>query len=209
VRRLLVLLALALACDGWGRSPLLHPSRASGFAPSTFRVRFETTQGAFLVDVYRAWSPHGADRFYSLVKIGYFTDCAIYRVLPQFAQFGWHKDPKVNAAWSRATVRLPAEPPSQSNRRGFVAFQSDTSDGRTTQVLIHKTDNLSYDRTLVPFGQVVGDGMAIVDRLYGGYGDCTPHGGGPAQSRMLFEGNGYLKREFPRLDYIKRATIVE
>jgi peptidyl-prolyl cis-trans isomerase A (cyclophilin A) len=208
--RLLPLLALALACGGRpDRERLLDPSLASDVAPRTFRVRFDTTQGAFLVDVYRDWAPHGADRFYNLVKMGYFTDCAFFRVLPELVQVGWHGDPRVNAVWSAAAARLPAERPAQSNRRGFVALHAHTSDGRTTQVVIHKADNLSYDRTLAPFGQVVGDGMAVVDRLFGGYGDCTPHGSGPAQSRLLFEGNAYLRREFPDLDYVRRVSVVE
>ncbi len=210
MRRLLLLLALLLGCDkGIDRKALLDPKLATGNAPATFRVQFVTTKGDFLVDVYRDWAPRGVDRFWNLVRIGYYNDCAFFRVTPQFAQFGLTGDKAVNLAWHEAF--LPADPPRQSNRRGFVSFAQagGSVEKRSTQVFVNRVDNTYLDRQFAPFGQVVGRGMDVVDALYADYGDGAPHGPGPGQGRILYEGNAYLKSEFPKLDYIKRATIVK
>ncbi len=205
MRRLLLLLALA-ACSKVDRKALLDPSLANAMAPSTFRVKFETTQGAFLVDVYRDWAPHGVDRFYNLVQIGFYNRCAFFRVTPQGAQFGLSGDKDVSRAWLERFV--PPDPPRQSNRRGFVSLTQTarSPDKRTTQVLISRADNAALDHDSPPIGQVVGDGMEVIDALYAGYGDGAPRG--PVQGRIITEGGAYLKREFPRLDFIKRARIV-
>jgi peptidyl-prolyl cis-trans isomerase A (cyclophilin A) len=129
-------------------------------------------------------------------------------VTPEFAQFGLAGEKAVNLAWHEAY--LPADPPRQSNRRGFLSFaQAGSPEKRTTQVFVNRADNTHLDRQFAPFGQVVGRGMDVVDALYAGYGDGAPHGPGPGQGRILYEGNAYLRAEFPKLDYIERASIVE
>jgi len=206
VARLLPLAVLLLACSrGPDREALLDPELARGHAPGTFRVRFETTKGDFLVDVYRDWAPHGVDRFFNLVRIGFYDKCAFFRVTPELAQFGLNGDKDVNLAWLEEY--LPADPPKQSNRRGFLSFQAGSPEKRTTQVFINRTDNADLDRRLPPIGQVVGDGMKVVDMFYAGYGDGPPTG--PVQGRIIREGASYLKAEFGKLDFILRATIVE
>lgn len=207
MRRLLPLLALLAACSRVDRKALLDPTRAALRAPQTFRVKFETTKGTFLVDVYRDWAPHGVDRFFNLVKIGFYNGCAFFRVTPQLAQFGLSSDKDVSRAWLEAFI--PSDPPKQSNQRGFVSLTqaSRSPDRRTTQVLVSRGDNSSLDRDSPPIGQVVGGGMSVIDALYAGYGDGAPTG--PVQGRILTEGGTYLKDEFPKLDSIKRASIVE
>jgi peptidyl-prolyl cis-trans isomerase A (cyclophilin A) len=207
VRRLLPLLALAAACgQAPDRQALLDPSLARATAPPHFRVRFETTKGDFLVDVHRDWAPHGADRFFHLVRIGFYDGCAFFRVTPQVAQVGLTGRKEVDLAWLEAF--LPPDPPKQSNRRGFLTFfQAGSPEKRTTQIFVNRADNTLLDRTFPPIGEVLGDGMNVVDALYAGYGDGAPDG--PVQGRIITEGGGYLKREFGKLDRIRRASIVE
>lgn len=206
MRRFLPLVVL-LGCSKVDRKALLDPSLANAMAPATFRVKFETTRGPFLVDVYRDWAPHGVDRFYNLVRIGFYNGCAFFRVTPQCAQFGLSSDKDVSRAWLERFI--PADVPKQSNRRGFVSLTQTTRspDKRTTQVLISRADNTALDLDSPPIGEVVGDGMKVIDALYAGYGDGAPTG--PVQGRILTEGGAYLSRDFPRLDMIKRARIVE
>ena len=206
MRPFLPLLALLVACGRVDRKALLDPGRAVARAPQTFRVKFETTKGVFLVDVYRDWAPHGVDRFYNLVRIGFYDGCAFFRVTPQLAQSGLSSDKDVNRAWLEAF--LPSDPPKQSNQRGFVSLTqaSRSPDKRTTQVLISRADNGALDRESPPIGQVVGGGMSVIDALYSGYGDGAPTG--PVQGRIITEGGKYLEGGFPELDHIKRASIV-
>ena len=168
----------------------------------TFRVKFETTKGAFLVDVYRDWAPHAVDRFHHLVRIGFFDDCAFFKVTPQMAQFGITGEEPINLAWLEAY--LPADAPKQSNRRGFVSFAGSSPEKRTTQVFVNRTDNTKLDRQFPPIGQVVGNGMEVVDALYAA-GDGPPDG--PVPGRIIREGKAYLSKDFPKLDSIKRASI--
>ncbi|MFI5402256.1 MAG: peptidylprolyl isomerase [Planctomycetota bacterium] len=205
--RRIALLALFAACSKVDRKALLDPNLARARAPQTFRVKFETTKGDFVVDVYRDWAPHGVDRFYNLVRIGFYNGCAFFRVTPQVAQFGLSSDKDVSRAWLEEFV--PADPPKQSNRRGFVSLTqaARSPDKRTTQVLVSRADNPALDHESPPIGEVVGDGMRVVDALYAGYGDGTPTG--PVQGRIITEGGKYLKREFPRLDTIKRARLID
>lgn len=196
---------LLAACSHGDRKALLDPSRARALAPQTFRVKFQTTKGTFLVDVYRDWAPHSADRFFNLVRIGFYDGCSFFRMTPQYAQFGLSGDKDVNAAW--LDEFLPVDAPKQSNRQGFVSFAQERSpERRATQVFVNRTDNTHLDRLFAPFGIVVGDGMKVVDALYAGYGDGPPDG--PVQGRIVTDGKAYLDREFPKLDRIKRATIV-
>jgi peptidyl-prolyl cis-trans isomerase A (cyclophilin A) len=177
------------------------PSDAAAQAPDSFRVAFETTRGNFVVDVFRQWSPRGVDRFHELVSSGYFTDVAFFRVLPGFvAQFGMHGDPEVSQRWSDR--RIPDDPVVQSNKRGTIVFATAGPNTRGNQFFINFSDNTRLDQMgFSPFGRVV-EGMKVVDSIYAGYGES------PDQGRIAAEGNRYLKRDFPRLDYIKSVRIV-
>jgi len=180
---------------------------ASDAAPAKFRARFETTAGDFVIEVQRDWAPQGADRFYNLVKSGYYDGVRFFRVISGFmAQFGIHGDPKMSAAWRGR--RIPDDPVRQSNARGMVTFATAGPNTRTTQVFINYRDNGMLDgQGFAPFGRVV-EGMEVVDRLYAGYGEGAPGGAGPEQGRIQAEGHAYLARAFPKLDYVKRATLV-
>lgn len=179
----------------------------SAQAPDSFRARFETTKGDFVIAVHRAWAPLGADRFYNLVRSGYFDDVRFFRVIPGFmAQFGIHGDSAVASAWRER--RIPDDPVRRSNQRGMVTFATAGPGTRTTQIFINYGPNDRLDAMgFAPFGQVV-DGMEVVDALYGGYGEGQPRGRGPEQTRLQIQGNRYLEREFPRLDYIRRARVL-
>jgi peptidyl-prolyl cis-trans isomerase A (cyclophilin A) len=189
------------------RTPLLDPSLATERAPDRFRVRFETTQGPFVVEVTRQWAPGGADRFYNLVRAGYYDDVAFFRVIEGFmVQFGIHGDPRVNAVWREA--RIPDDPVTQSNRRGMVSYAMAGPNTRTTQLFINFRDNKGLDaQGFAPFGGVV-EGLAVVDSLYSGYGEGAPRGMGPDQGRAQREGNAYLRGSFPRMDFVKTARVV-
>lgn len=186
---------------------LTDPSKSTGTAPDVFKVKFETTKGTFVVEVTRAQSPNGADRFHNLVKAGFFKDIAFFRVVPGFmAQFGIHGDPKVAAAWRKASIKDDAV--KASNSRGAITFATAGPDTRTTQLFISLVDNARLDGMgFSPFGKVV-EGMDIVDKLNGEYGEGAPRGRGPDQKRIQNEGNAYLKKDFANLDSIKSASIV-
>jgi peptidyl-prolyl cis-trans isomerase A (cyclophilin A) len=189
---------------------LLDPALADEKAPDAFRVKLETSKGDVLILVNRQWAPNGADRFYNLVKIGYFDGVVFYRVIAGFmAQCGFNPDPKVSAAWSAA--RIPDDPVTRENTRGMVTFaQPSQPNARSSQIFINFGDNayLKKHGAFAPFGKVI-SGMDVVDSLFSGYGEGAPSGRGPSQSMIAREGNEYLKRDFPKLDFIIRATIVE
>jgi peptidyl-prolyl cis-trans isomerase A (cyclophilin A) len=187
-------------------TPLPTPSDSA--SPDSFRVKFVTTKGDFTVEVTRAWAPKGADRFYRLAKEGYFRDIRFFRVLPGFmAQFGLSGNPALNAKMD--SLRIPDDPVTQSNKRGMVTFATAGPDTRSNQFFINYGDNASLDaQGFSPFGRVI-DGMKVVDALYGGYGEGAPNGAGPSQDSIMTKGNEYLQRAFPKLDYIKSATIVK
>jgi peptidyl-prolyl cis-trans isomerase A (cyclophilin A) len=189
--------------------PSPDPAKATAKAPDTFKVNLDTTKGPVVIEVVRAWSPNGADRFYNLVKQGFYTDIAFFRVIEGFmAQFGIHGDPAVSAKWRNA--KIPDDPVKQSNLRGFVSFAMAGPNTRTTQLFINYADrNKQLDGMgFSPFGRVI-SGMENVDNLYSGYGEGAPRGQGPDQGMVQTQGNAYLKKNFPHLDYIKSATIVE
>jgi len=176
-------------------------------APDSFRAKFTTSKGDFTVLVERAWSPIGADRFHALVKNGYYDNVRVYRVVPWFmAQFGLHGSPEVNAAWR--SEKIDDDPVVQSNKRGWISFATAGKNTRGTQVFINFSDNKSLDRQgFSPFGQVV-EGMEVVDLLYAKYGDGPPGGSGPNQAKIHAEGNAYLAKKYPNLDFVKSARIV-
>lgn len=175
-------------------------------APDSFRVRFETSKGDFVVVVNREWSPHGADRFFNLVRKGFYDETRFFRVLEGFmAQFGINGNPEVAAAWRSATI--PDDSVVHSNVRGTLSFATGGPNTRTTQLFINYADNSRLDGMgFSPFGEVI-EGMDVVDALYAGYGEGAPSGQGPNQARMQSEGNDYLEQEFPELDVIHRAYV--
>ena len=189
---------------------LLDPSLATERAPDAFRVKLETTKGDVVILVNRSWAPNGADRFYNLVRIGYFDDVVFYRAIRGFMiQGGFNGDPAVTAVWSNA--RIPDDPVQQSNTRGMVTFaQPSMPNARTTQFFINTANNdyLKEHGSFAPFGKVI-SGMDVVDSLYTGYGEGAPRGKGPSQSRIAREGNPYLKADFPLLDSIVTASVIE
>jgi peptidyl-prolyl cis-trans isomerase A (cyclophilin A) len=188
---------------------LLNPGMAKENAPEKFRVNLETTAGDIVIEVVRDWAPHGADRFYNLVKIGYYDNTAFFRVLKGFmAQVGIHGDPKVSAAWYNA--RIQDDSVRRSNTKGMVTFaMSSAKNSRTSQFFINYGNNSYLDKSgFAAFGKVV-EGMKVAEALYSGYGEGAPQGKGPSQGRLMKEGNAYLKAEFGKLDYINRATIID
>ncbi len=186
---------------------LIDPSLATETAPDAFRVKLETTKGDVVILVNRSWAPKGVDRFYNLVKIGYYSDVAFYRVIRGFmAQCGFSPDPKISAAWSRE--KIADDPILQANTRGMVTFAMGGPNTRTTQFFINFGDNkyLKDHGAFAPFGKVI-SGMDVMDSIYDGYGEGTPRGRGPDQARVAREGASYLRKSFPSLDYIIRATL--
>jgi len=180
---------------------LLHPATLIEKAPDSFQVKFETTKGDFVVQVTRSWSPLGADRFYNLVKHGFFTDAAFFRVVPGFIiQFGLSANPAVNAVWHSANFK--DDRVTQSNKPGTITFATAGPNTRTTQLFINFGNNTFLDsQGFSPFGQVT-SGMDVVQKLYAGYGER------PDQGAITTQGKAYLDKNFPMIDSIKSATIV-
>jgi len=170
-------------------------------APDRFRTKFETPKGDFIVETIREWSPLGADRFHQLVKEGFFNDARFFRVVPGFVvQFGLSGKPAVDAKWDNAIIE--DDSPGMSNRPGTMCFATRGPRSRTTQIFINLGDNSRLDaQGFTPFGRVT-EGMQVVSTLHAGYGE------GPDQGRIKSEGNAYLQREFPLLDFVKKASIV-
>ena len=182
---------------------LSDPSTLTETAPAVFRARFDTSKGAFVIEAHREWAPLAADRFYNLVKNGFYDGTRFFRVRPGFmAQFGLNGSPDIQSAWQRAFLR--DEPTTQKNVRGFVTFTTEgRPQSRFTQIFVNYGDNSRLDADgFAPFGQVV-TGMEVVDKLY-----APPDDAQPDQRRILREGNEYLQKEFPQLDFVKKATIV-
>lgn len=201
------------AAQASGGSPaLLDPSLAKEQAPATYRVRLETTKGNVVLELHRDWSPEGADRFYNLVKAGFFEHVAFFRALDDFmVQFGMSGEPAVQRAWN--AYPIPDDPAAgHSNERGTITFaKKGTPNSRTTQVFINikQQGNAALDSMgFTPFGKVV-EGMDVVDSFYRGYGEGAPKGPGPNQMLIEKEGNAYLERDFPKLDWLEKAVLVE
>jgi peptidyl-prolyl cis-trans isomerase A (cyclophilin A) len=191
-------------------SPLLHPKSdiMTQSAPATFRAKFQTSRGDFVVEAHREWAPLGVDRFYNLAKHGFYDGTCFFRVVSGFmVQFGIHGDPKIASVWRQE--RIQDDPVKQSNTRGFVSYAMAGPNTRTTQLFINYGDNARLDQMgFAPLGRII-EGMEVVDKLYAGYGEGAPGGKGPDQGRIQTEGNAYLSKNFPELDCIKRVTISE
>jgi peptidyl-prolyl cis-trans isomerase A (cyclophilin A) len=180
---------------------LMHPATLNAKAPESYQVKFATTKGDFVIQITRAWAPLGADRFYNLVKHGFFTDAAFFRVVPGFIiQFGLSADPAVNKVWQNANIK--DDRVTQSNKPGYLTFATAGPNTRTTQLFINFGNNTFLDsQGFAPFGQVT-SGMDVVQKLYSGYGEK------PDQGSITAQGKAYLDKNFPNIDSIKSATIM-
>ncbi len=197
----------ALFLVGCSKSPEtseVPPAVKDEKAPAVFRANFDTSKGGFIVEVTRDWAPLGADRFYTLVKTGFFNNARFFRVIPGFmVQFGLSPTPIENKKWSN----LADDPVTQSNKLGYITFATAGPGTRTSQVFINYGDNTRLDgQGFAPFGKVV-SGMDVVQQLYSEYGEGAPQGMGPAQDLIQSRGNEYLEKDFPKLDYIKTARL--
>ncbi len=182
---------------------LIEPEQLNAKAPDQYEVHVQTNNGAFTAKVQRAWAPHAADRFYNLVRHGFFDEQRFFRVVPKrLVQFGLHGRPEIAARWYEAN--LPDEGAQLKNKRGTLAFASGGSPhSRTTQIFVNLADNSDFDRMgFVPFAQI-STGIGALDAIHSGYGEV------PEQTRIVREGNAYLQRSFPDLDYIIEVRLVE
>lgn len=189
------LLGLA-ACSGSG-----------AHAPAVYQVNLDTSKGTVVIEVHRDWAPVGADHFYDLVKSGFYDGARFFRVLPGFmAQFGIAADPQADAKWK--DMNLSDDPVMQSNTPGMVTYaKSSLPNSRSTQLFINTGDNARLDADgFAPIGRVI-TGLDVVQKFYSGYGEGAPQGQGPSQDLIHEQGNAYLEKQFPMLDYIKKATI--
>jgi peptidyl-prolyl cis-trans isomerase A (cyclophilin A) len=186
---------------GAARPSLTNPASFKATAPALFKAQFTTTKGDFVVEVHRDWAPLGADRFYNLVKNGYFTNAAFFRVVPGFiVQFGLNANPAVNKAWEHANIK--DDPVMGSNSRGTLVFATAGPNTRTTQLFINFGNNAGLDRQgFAPFGTVT-DGMDVVDKINAEYGER------PQQDKITDEGDAYLVKNFPMIDKIKMAKVL-
>jgi len=183
------------------RPSLMNPKSLHSKAPEVFKARFTTTKGDFVVEVHRDWAPLGADRFYNLVRNGFFTNAAFFRVVKGFVvQFGLSANPAVNKAW--ADAKIPDDPVKESNKEGYLVFATAGPNTRTTQLFINFADNGRLDQMgFAPFGMVT-EGMDIVKQIYDGYGQT------PDQGKITDEGDAYISKNFPMIDKIKLAKIL-
>lgn len=191
--------------------PLLHPDQLTEKAPDQYNVKFETSKGDFTLEIHRDWAPQGADRFYNLVKNGFYDGVVFFRVIkaprPFMVQFGINPDPAVNSKWQ--TAKIPDDEVKESNKPGYISFATSGPNSRTTQVFINYNDNSRLDQMgFAPFGKV-SEGMDVVESIEGKYGEGFPQGRGPSQGRIQSQGNAYLRANFPDMDFVEKATVVE
>ena len=200
-RRILMAAALALFLSACQKDDKVA-------VPEVFRVKFETTQGDFVIEATKAWAPRGVDRFHELVRMRYFNENRFYRVVAGFiAQFGVHKDYDVHDRWRKYFIL--DDPPREKNLRGTLAFAQSDPNTRATEIFINLADNAGLDaQSFVPFAKVV-QGMEVVDKLYSGYGEMMPEGKFIDPNRVENGTNAYLEPHFPKLDYIKRTVFLK
>ena len=203
---LVTALTAAAVATGAAAAPnpaLLHPATLHAHAPAVFRTRFTTTKGAFVVTVHRAWAPRGADRFYNLVRAGFYDGQRLFRVVPGFVvQWGISGSPEVSRAWQNATI--PDDPVRHSNTPGTISFATAGPNTRTTQVFVNLGSNPALDtQGFAPFGLVT-SGMGVIAKLYHGYGEKPSS----AQPQIAAQGEAFLGKAFPKLDTILKARIV-
>jgi peptidyl-prolyl cis-trans isomerase A (cyclophilin A) len=213
MNRLLTIAALsaaALIATACARTPPLlspDPAHLDAVGPDSFTVHFESSRGAFDVKVHRDWAPRANDRLYYLFRAHYYDGVRFFRTVDNFvSQFGISGDTAVIRVWR--DKKLPDDSVTRSNVRGTLSFASGGPNTRTTQLFINYRDNSRLDRSgFAVFGQVI-SGMEVVDSLYKEYGEGAPRGKGPEQGRIQKEGNAYLIRDFPKLDYVITARVV-
>jgi len=201
MKRATSFLFAAVLLAGCSSAPPPSASSGSATAPPDFKVKFDTSRGPFVVEVHRDWAPLGVDRFYELVKGGFYDDARFFRIVPGFVvQWGLNKDPKVSAEWREKPIQ--DDPVRESNRLGYVTFaKTNQPNSRTTQIFINFVNNANLDAMgFAPLGKVT-EGMDVIAGLYAGYGEA------PQQNLIESEGNAYLQRDFPKLDYIKTARV--
>jgi peptidyl-prolyl cis-trans isomerase A (cyclophilin A) len=194
---------LVVAAAQGAPEKLTDPTKLNAKAPETFKAKFDTTKGVFVVEVHRAWSPNGADRFYNLVKNGYYDGVKFFRVASGFVvQWGIHGDPLIATTWLKSNIQ--DDPVKESNKRGYITYaKSSQPNSRSVQVFINLSDNSRLDATgFAPFGKVI-EGMDVVEKLYGGYAEGLTK----LQGKIAEEGNAFLEKNYPELDGIKKATI--
>lgn len=202
-----VLTALALAAvvatpalAQTGKPSLMNPASLTEKAPATYKAKFDTSAGEVIITVTRAWAPLAADRFYNLVKAGFYDNQRFFRVVPNFmVQWGMAADPDVQRVWDNANLK---DDPTgvKTNARGYITFANRGPNTRSTQLFINYKANAFLDKQFMPFGEVT-TGMAAVDKINAEYREE------PDQNQIRANGNKYLLKAFPKLDYIKKATI--
>jgi peptidyl-prolyl cis-trans isomerase A (cyclophilin A) len=208
-------LAAAVACVAMAACSSSEPAKKeqpkkaaqNEKAPDLFRVNFDTSKGPVVVEIHRDWAPHGADHFYSLVQTGFYDGARFFRVVRNFiVQFGINGDPKTNRLWANAN--LPDDPVKEHNVKGTLTYATSGPNTRSTQLFINLRDNRALDKQgYAPIGKVV-EGMNAVESLYNSYGEMPSRGGqGPDPTQIELQGNDYLASRFPRLDYIRKATV--
>jgi peptidyl-prolyl cis-trans isomerase A (cyclophilin A) len=200
----------SLALAGCGSEPAKKeeaPKKTTEKAPEVYKVQMDTSKGAVVIEAHREWAPFGADHFYNLVKTGFYDNARFFRVVRNFVvQFGIAANPDTQRLWETAV--LVDDPVEQHNTRGMVTYAKRGPNTRSTQIFINLRDNRQAldSQGFAPFGKVV-EGMDVVDSFYSSYGDMPPQGEGPDPKQIQLRGNEYLESRFPRLDYIKRATV--
>jgi peptidyl-prolyl cis-trans isomerase A (cyclophilin A) len=200
---MLASVALAGQAPNPNTAKLMNPASLTEQAPPTYTVNLNTTKGLIVILVHRDWAPIAADRFYNLVKNGFYDEARFFRVVPNFmVQFGMNANPAVTKAWSGATMK--DEPTKQGNKKGYVTFaRTGAPNSRGTQLFINYKDNNFLDaQGFAAFGEVT-KGMDIAEGITAQYGEK------PNQGEITASGNAYLTKEFPKLDYIKTATIAK
>ena len=183
------------------------PAAKADVVPAVYNVVLDTSKGPVTIEVHRDWAPHGADHFYTLVKTGFYDGARFFRVVRDFVvQFGISGDPAKDRLWANANIL--DDPVQESNVKGAVSYAKEGPNTRSTQLFINLKDNgRLLDKTgFAPIGRIT-SGMDVVESLYKFYGEMAPRGQGPDATKILTEGNAYLDGKFPRLDYIKKATI--
>ena len=205
MRKILVLaVSLALAGCSEKEAPP-KPAAKVEKTPDVFQVVFDTSKGKVTIDVHRDWAPIGVDHFYSLIQTGFYDGVRFFRVTHNYVQFGINGDPATNGLWS--TASLPDDKVKQRNVKGTLSFAHLGANSRTTQLFFNMKNNKDLDKQgFAPIGKVI-EGMDVVELFYSSYGEMAPRGQGPDPSIIEVQGNGYLDAKFPRLDYIKKATI--
>jgi len=188
---------------------LLVPSIHREEAPEKMLLLMKTTKGDIKIEVFRSWAPAGVDRFYNLVSLGFFDESPFYRVNGTVAQFAYNGNPEVDQVWKDAFIADDPDQPDISNERGYLTFAQDGPGKRNTQLFFNLKDNDFLDgQGFPPIGRIV-EGMDVLDSIYSGYGEGRPVGEGPLYKLIYTQGNAYLKRDFPRLDYIQGIEILE